>query len=196
MAFKSIFKLLAISILIITILNCSYADSGPYVGENQAKHVAQNYLNSHNLPYKVTTTTYMIQLDDYWKTNHTKWITSSQLDTMRENNETFEGEPVDNYVGSGTPFAWKVHVANSQGKEIGSIWIDVYGNGEIMKIDLPGNNQKANIQTNNQTTNSTNQTSPEPNSQSGSSGNTTGIIFGIIILLIAIGAGYFMYTRI
>lgn len=199
MAIKSIFKILVIAILIITILDCSYADTGPYVGENQAKNVAQCYLNSHNLLYKVTTATFMIELYDYQKTKHKKWVSSSQFDTMRKNNETFEGEPVDNYYGSGTPCAWKVHVSNSQGKEIGSIWIDVDGNGAIIKIDLPSNKQNTKIQNNtnsSQTTNITNQTFPESNNQPTSSGNNTGIIFGIITLVIAIGAGYLIYTRI
>ncbi len=190
MAFKSIFNFLVISILIITILNCTYADTGPYVGENQAKHVVQNYLNSHGLPYKVTTATYMIELHDYWKTNHTKWVSSSQFDTMRNNNETFEGEPVDNYYGSGTPSAWKVNVANSQGREIGNIWVDVYGTGKIIKINLPNNQDTTN---NVNSTNVTNTTIPI--SQESSSSDTV-FIFGIIILISAIGAGYFMYTRI
>ena len=188
MVFKSIFNFLIISILIIAILNCSYADTGPYVGENQAKTVAQDYLNSHGLPYKVTAATYMIELCSYRETNHTKWVSSSQFDTMRKNNETFEGESVDNYYGSGTPCAWKVNVANSQGKEIGNIWIDVYGTGKIIKINLPHNQNTQNV-----STNSTNTTIPV---SQGSSGNNTGIMLGIIILIIAIGVGYFMYSKV
>ncbi len=55
MAIKNIFKLLVIFILIITILNCSYANAGPEIGPNQAKIIAQDYLNSHNLHYIAVT---------------------------------------------------------------------------------------------------------------------------------------------
>ena len=195
MAIKSIFKISLMAILIITILNCTYADTGPYVGENQAKTIAQSYLTSHNLPYKVTTTTQMYKLDNYKKPRHIRWVSSSQLDNK---SDTFEGVPLGDYVGSGTLVAWKVNIANSDDKEIGNIWINVDGNGDIIKIDLPNNKQNTKIQsnTNSNQTNTTNQTFPESNSPSDPLGSDAGIIFGIIILIIVLGAGYFMYTKL
>lgn len=189
MALKNIFKIFLIAVFVMGILNFAYADTGPYTGENQAKNIAQNYLNSHNSHYKVITATKMYELNDQ-KTNHVKWISSSQLDIMRKNNETFEGEPVDNYVGSGMNLAWKVNIANSEGKEIGNIWIDVY-EAKIIKINLPSNNQ--NDTNSNKTVNATDTTIPTSQEPSG---NNTGIIFGAITLIGVIGAGYFMYTRL
>lgn len=195
MTIKIIFKISVIAILIITILNCTYADTGPYVGENQAKIIAQSYLTSHNLPYKVTTITQMYKLDNYKKPRHIRWVSSSQLDNK---SDTFEGVPIGDYIESGTLVAWKVNIANSDGKEIGNIWINVDGNGDIIKIDLPNNKQNKKIQsnTNSNQTNTTNQTFPESNSPSDPLGSDAEIIFGIIILVIALGAGYFIYTKL
>lgn len=37
------------------IMNFAYADTGPNIGPNQAQKIAQNYLNTHNFPYKANT---------------------------------------------------------------------------------------------------------------------------------------------
>ncbi|MDD3984372.1 MAG: hypothetical protein PHY59_00410 [Methanobacterium sp.] len=36
-------------------MNFAYADTGPNIGPNQAQKIAQNYLNTHNFPYKANT---------------------------------------------------------------------------------------------------------------------------------------------
>ncbi|WP_424354680.1 hypothetical protein [Methanobacterium sp. MBAC-LM] len=80
MALKNIFKIFLITIFVMGILNLAYADSGPTIGANQAKTIAQNYLNAHNLPYTAVTPGW-----DDWKTKvkdtktgEVKWIPQSE----------------------------------------------------------------------------------------------------------------------
>lgn len=85
---------------------------------------------------------------------------------------------------------WKVSTVDSQGKGTGSIWVNSE-TGKITKTELKtvtAPNNTAN-QTANATTNATNETT------SGTSNNNTWIIIGIIIVVIVIGAGYWMYSR-
>lgn len=205
MAIKSIFKILVITILIITILNCSYANAGPEIGPNQAKTIAQNYLNSHNLHYTAVTPSW-----DAWKfyvkdtkTGENKWLS---FDTVWSDMPDVGGQGI--YKSIDSTFnneygVWFVQVNEKNGKAVGRIYIDDT-TGKILKVVVPRKYQtkklsetaENNAPKNTTMTNATNQTFPESNSQSEPSGVNTGIIFGIIALIIAIGAGYFMYTRI
>ena len=207
MAIKGIFKLLAVTILIITILNCSYADTGPNIGPNQAKTIAQNYLNSHNLPYTTVTPGW-----DAWKfyvkdtqTGEKKWLAA---DIVMADDPAFDGP--GRYKGISSVFndiggVWFVQVNDKNGKNVGQIYVDA-DDGKVLKTTIPTKSQTKNPSTikdlstakttNNTNTNNLTSQIPESNSQSGPSGNSTGIIFGIIALIIATGAGYFMYTRI
>ena len=169
------------------ILNSSYADSGPTIGPNQAKKIAQDYLNSHDLPYKAITPGW-----DAWKTKvrdiktgAEKWIS---VDDAREDDPDFGGPGKYEWV-SGYNTAWVVQVNDKNRKNVGRIYVDTE-NGKVLKpIIDPVTQTDKNQSTSNSTTNATN-----PASQ-GSSGNNTGIIFGIIILIIVVGAGYFIYSR-
>lgn len=206
MAIKSIFKFAIITILIITILNCAYADTGPTIGENQAKIIAQNYLNSYNLHYTAITpngNVWYYYVKDT-KTGEKEWIS---IDTFVHDDPEFGGpgrykKVFDNMYG-----VWLVQINNNNGKYAGTIYVDGE-TGKILKVAIP---QKTQIKTQSKTTenlstpkntknttnttNLTSQTFPE-SSQSEPSGNNTGIISSIIALIVAIGAGYFIYTRI
>ncbi|HEX3013574.1 MAG TPA: hypothetical protein VHO92_04815 [Methanobacterium sp.] len=202
MAIKSIFKILVLSILIITILNCTYADTGPTIGENQAKTIAQNYLNSHNLTYTAITPNgniwYYYVKDT--KTGEKEWIS---INTFIHDDPEFGGPGIYKKVFDNMYGVWLVQVTNKNGKHAGTIYVDGE-TGKILKVAVPKKSQTKDLSktTTENTTNTTNmtnatgQTFPKSNSQSESSSNNTGIIFGIITLIIAIGAGYFMYTRI
>lgn len=195
MTFKNIFKLFLIAIFVIGIVNFAYADSGPTIGESQAKSIAQNYLSSHNLPYKVTTATELIQIKNR-QTGSTKWVTPSQWDSMTGNNKfkpeedpNFEWEYAANYNT-----AWKVATVDSQGKGTGSIWVNAE-TGKITKTELKSpttqsNSTKSN--NNDNTTQSINTTAQVPQE---ATNNNTWIIAALILVVIVIGAGYWMYSR-
>ena len=204
MAIKSIFKFAVISILIITILNCAYADTGPTVGENQAKTIAQDYLNSHNLHYTAITPNgniwYYYVKDT--KTGAKEWIS---IDTFIHDDPEFGGPGRYKKVFDDMYGVWLVQVNSENGKNAGTIYVDGE-TGKILKVTVSQKSQIKNLSkttTKNRstpknvtnTTSLTSQTFPEPN-QSGASGNNTGIIYGIITLIIALGAGYLIYTRI
>ena len=204
MAIKSIFKILVITILIITILNCAYADTGPTIGENQAKTIAQDYLNSHNLPYTAITpdgNIWYYYVKDT-KTGEKEWIS---IETFIHDDTEFGGPGKYKKVFDNMYGVWLVQVNNKNGKTVGTIYVDGE-TGKILKVTISQKSQTkslSNTITKNlskpknttNTTNLTSQTFPE-SSQSGPSGVNTGTMFGIIALIIAIGAGYFMYTRI
>ena len=202
MAIKSIFKLAIITILIITILNCAYADTGPSIGENQAKTIAQNYLNSHNLPYTAVTPNGNIWY--YYvkntKTGEKEWIS---INTFIHDDPEFGGPGIYKKVFDNMYGVWLVQVNCRDGKNAGTIYIDGE-TGKILKFTVPRKSQTTNLsktvantapKNTTNITNATSQTFPESNSKSEPSGVNTGI-FSIIALIIAIGAGYFMYTRI
>jgi len=189
--------LLAIAILIITILNCSYANAGPEIGPNQAKTIVQDYLNSHNLPYTAITpgwNAWKFYVKDT-KTGEKKWLPAEvvMLDDL-----DFGGSGKYKIIPSifNNEFGvWFVQVNNKNGKKVGQIYVDDT-TGKVLKVAITQKSQTKSQSTPANTTNITNTTNATfPLSQEPSS-NNTGIIFGIIALLIAIGAGYFMYTRI
>ena len=211
MAIKSIFKISIITILIITILNCSYANAGPEIGPNQAKIIAQDYLTSHNLHYIAVTPNW-----DAWKfyvkdtkTGEKKWL---PFDTVWSDLPDVGGPGIYESIPSifnNEYGVWFVQINDKNGTNVGRIYVDDT-TGKILKVTVPQKSQTKNLsktttentitpKNTTNTTNTTNSTSPilpGSNSQSEPSGNNTGIIFGIIILITAIGAGYFMYTRI
>lgn len=203
MAIKSTFKIAVISILIITVLNCAYADTGPTIGENQAKTIAQDYLNSHNLHYTAITPNgniwYYYVKDT--KTGEKEWIS---IDTFIHDDPEFGGPGRYKKVFDDMYGVWLVQISKN-GKNAGTIYVDGE-TGKILKVTISQKSQINNlskttvrsISTPKNTTNATSltsQTFPESN-QSGPSDNNTGIIYGIITLIIALGAGYFIYTRI
>ena len=203
MAIKSIFKFAVISILIITILNCAYADTGPTIGENQAKIIAQDYLNSHNLHYTAITPNgniwYYYVKDT--KTGEKEWIS---IDTFIHDDPEFGGPGRYKKVFDDMYGVWLVQISKN-GKNAGTIYVDGE-TGKILKVTVSQKSQidnlskttVRNISTPKNTTNATSltsQTFPE-SSQSEPSDNNSGIIYGIIALIVALGAGYLIYTRI
>ena len=197
MAIKSIFRLLVISILIITILNCTYADTGPQIGPNQAKSIAQKYLNSHNLPYTAITpdwNAWKFYIKDT-KTGEKKWLSA---DVVMEDSPDFDGP--GRYKSIPSVFddksgVWFVQVNNKNGKAVGQIYVDA-DSGKVLKVKTSQKSQTKNLSVPTNTTNVTDKTNTTIPVSPGSSGNNTGIIFGIFLLISAIGASYFMYTKI
>ena len=185
---KHIFKLSLIAIFIIGTLSFTYADSGPTLGANQAQKIAQDYLNSHNLPYTAVTPGW-----DDWKvkvkvkkTGEVKWIPVSDA---KGDSPDFGGPGKYEWV-SGYNTAWVVQANDKNGKNVGRIYIDSE-NGKVLKAILDPVSPTNQNQSTTNTNNATNATAPA----SQGSGNNTAIIAGVIILIAAIGVGYFMYSR-
>lgn len=189
MALKNIFKIFLITIFVIGILNLAYADSGPTIGANQAKTIAQNYLNAHNLPYTAVTPGW-----DDWKTKvkdtktgEVKWIPQSEA---KGDNPDFGGPGRYEWV-QGYNSSWVVQVNDKNGKNVGRIYIDSE-NGNVLKaildpVSTTNNNQST-------STNATNAVNPTNQASQGQT-NNTGLIIGVIILLIVAGVGYWMYNK-
>ena len=192
MALKNIFKFFLMAIIVMGILNFSYADSGPTVGPNQAKNTAQNYINSHNLHYTAVTPKW-----DAWKakvkdvkTGAEKWI---PVDEAKKDSPDFGGP--GKYKGvSGYHTTWIVQVNNMNGKNVGKIYIDAE-NGKILKTSINTVFQTRNPTSTNAIGAVNEANSANQNSQ-GSSGPNAGIIYSILLLISTIGAGYFMYNRL
>lgn len=184
---KSIFKFFLLAIFVMGILNYSYADSGPTIGANQAKKIAQDYLNSHNLPYRALTPG-----GDAWKakvkdtkTGAEKWIPVSDA---IEDSPDFGGPGKYEWV-SGYNTAWVVQINDKNRKNVGRIYVDAE-NGKVLKAILDPV-----AQTDQNQSTSTNTTNASTPASQGPSDNNAGIMFGIIILIIVMGAGYFIYRR-
>ncbi|BDZ68002.1 hypothetical protein [Methanobacterium ferruginis] len=120
-------------ILMLSFLLCSvvYADSGPNIEANQAKAIAQDYLNSHDLSY--TALTPNIETD--WKakvkviaTGEVKWIPygNAKQDAMEE---TGKYEMITD--------AWIVQVQDKNGNSMGTIYINP-DSGKIISVNLKG----------------------------------------------------------
>ncbi len=191
MALKNIFKIFLITIFVMGILNLAYADSGPTIGANQAKTIAQNYLNAHNLPYTAVTPGW-----DDWKTKvkdtktgEVKWIPQSEA---KGDSPDFGGPGRYEWV-QGYNSSWAVQVNDKNGKNVGRIYIDSE-NGNVLKaildpVSTTNNNQST-------STNATNAVNPTNTTNQASQGqNNTGLIIGVIILLIVVGVGYWMYSK-
>lgn len=189
MALKNIFKIFLITIFVIGILNLAYADSGPTIGANQAKTIAQNYLNAHNLPYTAVNPGW-----DDWKTKvkdtktgEVKWIPQSEA---KGDSPDFGGPGRYEWV-QGYNSSWVVQVNDKNGKNVGRIYIDSE-NGNVLKaildpVSTTNNNQST-------STNATNAVNPTNQASQGQT-NNTGLIIGVIILLIVAGVGYWMYNK-
>lgn len=167
MKIKGVLMIFLITIFLIAILNSVYADHSPTIGENQAKKIAQNYLNSQGLPYKVTAAAYVTDIQNK-KTGAIKWISIDQAANMtgfyakEDINETYLSNFQWKYAGSSpderrSGYVWKVSVINSQESYIGAIYVDSLS-GNIFKTDLNSVNNTNSNQTIN-ATNTTNQTS-------------------------------------
>lgn len=199
MEYKSILKIFLIIIFIIGTLNFTYADAGPTIGENQAKASAQNYLNSHNLPYTAVT-----HSDDDWqikvndtKTGEVKWI---PFMTWKEQFATPDGiaYPTDNerYIDIyGVPTVWIVQVSDKNEKNVGQIYVNDE-TGKVLKVIINGKVLKDII----------NQTYPLNEDPSASTNSTDTVdtvdppilglldsigIFGILSMIIGIGFIFF-----
>ena len=177
----------------IGILNFAYADSGPTIGANQAKTIAQSYLNTHNLPYTAVTPGW-----DDWKTKvkdtktgEVKWIPQSEA---KGDSPDFGGPGKYEWV-SGYNSSWVVQVNDKNGKNVGRIYIDSE-NGNVLKAILdPASTANQNQSTSTNTNNTFNPTNATNQASQGQTRNNTGLIISIIILLVVVGAGYWMYSR-
>lgn len=129
-------------VLVFGFFNVVYADSGPTIGANQAQKIAQNYLNSHNLPYKALTPGW-----DAWKakvivmsTGEQKWLPLSQVKgDLMDDNGKYQMVP-------GYNTAWVVQVNNQNGKNVGRIYVDAE-TGAVLKAILDQSNQSKNVDT-------------------------------------------------
>ncbi len=185
---KNIFRFLLIAVFVMGILNFAYADSGPTLGANQAQKIAQNYLNSHNLPYKAVTPgwdDWKVKVKDT-KTGEVKWIPMS---VAKADSPDFGGPGRYKWI-EGYNSAWVVQVNDQNGKNVGRIYVDSE-NGNVLKAILDPVTPTNQNQSTTNTTNTTNNTIPTTQE----SGNNNILIAGIIVLIVAIGAGYFMYSR-
>ena len=191
MALKNIFKIFLMAIIVMGILNFSYADSGPAVGPNQAKNTAQNYLNSHNLPYTAITpnwNAWKVKVKNV-KTGAAKWIA---VDEAKKDSPDFGGP--GRYKGvSGHNTTWAVQVNNKNGKPIGNIYIDAE-NSKILKANIDPVFQTSDPPTN--AIGTVNETHSANQNSQGSSGHNAGIIYSILLLISTISVGYFVYTKI
>ena len=174
------------------ILNFAYADSGPTIGANQAKTIAQNYLNAHNLPYTAVTPGW-----DDWKTKvkdtktgEVKWIPQSEA---KGDSPDFGGPGRYDWI-TGYNSSWVVQVNDKNGKNVGRIYIDSE-NGNVLKTILdPVSTGNKNQSTSANATNAVNPSNTTNQASQGQASNT-GLIIGVIILLIVVGVGYWMYNR-
>jgi hypothetical protein len=131
MKLRAISGIFLIFVMFFPVFSAVHADSGPNVAESQAKAIAQDYLNSHNLPY----TAVMPTTTDNWKakvkvvsTGETKWIPfgNYKMDAM-------DGTGKYEYITN----AWIVEVNDKNGKNVGNIYINPE-NGSIMSVNLSG----------------------------------------------------------
>lgn len=190
---KNIFKIFLITIFVMGILNFVYADSGPTIGANQAKIIAQNYLNAHNLPYTAVTpgwADWKTKVKDT-KTGEVKWIPQSEA---KGDSPDFGGPGKYEWV-SGYNSSWVVQVNDKNGKNVGRIYIDSE-NGNVLKTILdPVSTTNQNQSTPTNINNSFNPTNTTNQASQGQVSNNTWLILGVIILLVIVGAGYWMYSR-
>ncbi|HML06315.1 MAG TPA: hypothetical protein VK426_11115 [Methanobacterium sp.] len=187
---NNIFKIFLIAIFVFGILNFAYADSGPTLGANQAKTIAQNYLNSHNLPYTAVTPSiddWKVKVKDT-KTGEVKWIPQS---VAKGDSPDFGGPGRYDWI-SGYNSTWVVQVNDKNGKNVGRIYIDSE-NGKVLKAILDPVSQANGTPVSTNNINNTNNVTPQ--TSQGSSGNNTWIILGAVILIVIVGVGYFIYSR-
>lgn len=154
MGLKKWIQIFLVLIIAFGLFNCAYADSGPTIGANQAKTMAQNYLNSHNLPYKAITPGW-----DAWKSKVTDTKTGGQkwipVSIAKGDSPDFGGPGRYQWV-EGYNTAWVVQVNNQNGKNVGRIYIDAE-TGKVLKAILDQNTPKNDTFDTNNTSN-TNQT--------------------------------------
>lgn len=133
MEYKSILKVLLIIIFLIGTLNFVYADEGPGIGPNQAKIIAQDYLNSNNLPYTATTPgddDQQVKVKDT-QTGEVKWISMTLANKdIPDYNGKMRYEPIEDPI-------WIVQVNDQNGKNVGQIYVDDYIN-QVLKVTIDG----------------------------------------------------------
>jgi hypothetical protein len=132
MKLKRSLKMFLGLVIILAILNAAYADSGPNIRENQARALAQDYLNSHNLSYNAVTP----NIETDWKakvkviaTGEVKWIPFGDYKMDAMDNPT----PKYEYISQ----AWVVKVTDKNGKNVGVIYVNPE-TGEIMSSTVSG----------------------------------------------------------
>ncbi|NYB53044.1 MAG: hypothetical protein HVN35_10880 [Methanobacteriaceae archaeon] len=120
---------LIILLLVLLLSGFSYADSGPNIEASQAKAIAQDYLNSHNLPY--TALTPDIQTD--WKakvkvieTGEVKWVVFGEA-----KQDAMDGTGKYEVIMD----AWFVEVQDKNGNSMGTICVNPE-TGKIISVDL------------------------------------------------------------
>jgi len=205
MTSKGVFKFLLITISIITILNCSYADAGPEIGPNQAKIISHDYIIMHNLHYTAVTpnwNAWSFYVKDT-KTEEKKWLSA---DIVIPDDPMFGGPGRYKLTQSGlnnTKGVWIVQVNDKSGQNAGQIYVDAE-TGKVLNITIAPQKShndssvkpmKATNLTNINSPTNTNQTFPESDSQPKHSTSNNGL-FGLIAIIIATSIGYFMYTRV
>lgn len=134
MEYKNILKVLLIIIFLTGTLNFVYADEAPAIGPNQAQKIAQDYLNSNNLPYTAMTPVdgdQQIKVKDT-RTGEVKWIS---MTLSRKDVPDFHGNMRYDWI-EGDPI-WIVQVNDKNGKNVGQIYVDDYIN-QVLKVTIDG----------------------------------------------------------
>ena len=130
---KKIIDIIIISILLIGIINTTYADTPPSIGENQAKMIAQKYLNNHGLSYYKAKTPvpqdWRVKVKDT-KTGKTKWIPYLTYRSDYKGDNPFDDTTIPRYniifskktVGESIKSRWFVPVYH-HGKKVGTVYV-------------------------------------------------------------------------
>ncbi len=138
MKLKNIFRLFLIIIFVAGSLNFAYANGGPVIGENQAKKVAQNYLNSNNLSYTAITHGWddlQVNAIDT-KTGQIKWIPVSVADE--------DSLKQDRYHLIDGDLVWIVQVNDKNNESVGQIYVDA-NTAEVIKAIIDDKVLKGNF---------------------------------------------------
>jgi len=131
MKFKKFLSFLIVALVFLT-LNAVFADDGPVIDKNQARAVAQDYLDTHGYSsYKAIATDTLLAKVKEIATGKTYWMDAGQAKSdVREENPK---------ISLVLNFVRVVDVVNSNGESVGKIYVDSYNNvGEIVYKELPG----------------------------------------------------------
>lgn len=158
MGLKKLFQICLVLLISFGFFNIVYADSGPTIGANQAQNIAQNYLDSKNLPYDAITPdwdAWKVKVKDT-KTGGVKWIPVS---IAKPDSPDFGGPGRYEWI-EGYNSAWVVQVENQNGQNVGRIYVDAE-TGKVLKAILGQNSSKNDTFETNITAASTNQTATQ-----------------------------------
>lgn len=146
--------------LMISMLSMVYADTGPNIDANQAKAIAQDYLNSHNLPYTALTP----NINSNWQaqvkvkeTGEIMWVPFGQYKS-----DAMEGTAKYQLINT----AWIVQVQDKNGNNKGNIYINP-DSGSIISVNVEGADSGTNNEGYNGNNNKNNKNQDNTSTQQG-----------------------------